>query len=143
MNARLLLVMASCAVALPAVADSGFTSARGEWGGTFDPIPSSRTVEQASADLAAWQRNPVTADGLRQVNGDPGWVYVGTGTNERTRAQVRQELADIRRNPVTADGFTFLSGEAGWVYVGQQSSASARSAATPTMPATLGFRPVR
>lgn len=141
MNARLFVVVASCAVALPAVAGSGFTPGKGESSGSYHWMPSTVTVEQVRAELAAWKRNPVTVDGLRQVNGDPGWVYVGTGTTGVTRAQVQQELAEFRRNPVTPDGLTFVGGEAGWVEAGiaQQAGAVARS----TAPVTVGQRPVR
>ena len=98
-------------------------------------------VEQVRAELAAWKRNPVTADGLRQVNGDPGWVYVGTGATGKTRALVQQELAEFRRNPVTADGLTFMAGEAGYIEAGiaQRTGAIARS----TTPVTIGQRPLR
>jgi hypothetical protein len=145
MNARLFVVVASCAVALPAVAGSGFTPGKGESSGSYHWMPSTRTVEQVSAELAAWRRNPVTADGLRQVNGDPGWVYIGTGATGMTRSQVQQELAEFRRNPVTADGLTFMAGEAGWVEAGiaQQAGAIARSAVRSTAPMTIGQRPIR
>lgn len=141
MNARLFAVVASCAVALPAVAGSGFTPGKGESSGSYHWMPSTVTVEQVRAELAAWKRNPVTADGLRQVNGDPGWVYVGTSATGMTRTQVRQELAEFRRNPVTADGLTFMAGEAGWVEAGiaQPTGAIARS----TAPVTIGQRPLR
>jgi hypothetical protein len=133
MNARFYVIVASCAVALPAVAESGFTPGTGESSGSYHAMPSTITVEQVRAELAQWNRNPVSADGFRQIHGDLGWIYVGTGPSARTRAQVQQEVAEIRRNPITPEGWTFLSGEAGWVYVG-----TARSRVGPKTPVTLG-----
>jgi len=39
------------------------------------PAPSlSKSREQVLGELSAWQRNPVTADGVREVRGELGWV---------------------------------------------------------------------
>lgn len=142
MKARLLVVMASSAMVLPAVADSGFTPGKGESSGGYHAMPSIRTAEQVRAELEAWKRNPVTPDGLQQINGDIGWVYVGTGASGKTRAQVRQELAEFRRNPVTADGWMFTGGERGWVFVGadRRDGATASSADTTATPVAAGQR---
>jgi hypothetical protein len=136
MNARLLFVVVAGAVALPALANSGFTPGSGESSGSYHAMPSSRTAEQVRAELEAWKRNPVTPDGLRQINGEPGWVYVGTGASGMSRAEVRQELAEFRRNPVAADGAVFVGGDIGWVSAGDPSSrgVTARSDRTSTAP---------
>lgn len=34
----------------------------------------SKSRQQVLGELAAWQRNPVTSDGLREVGGELGWV---------------------------------------------------------------------
>lgn len=42
---------------------------------TMVPAPSlSKSREQVLGELSAWQRNPVTADGVREVRGELGWV---------------------------------------------------------------------
>lgn len=145
MNTRLIMVLGTCAVALPAAATSGFTPGTGESSGSYHPMPSTRTVEQTKSELAAWQRVPVSADGFRQINGDPGWIYVGTGRSDRTRAQVLQELADFRRDKVTADGWAFFDGERGWTFVGprQQTGQGASSRASTGDSVTLGQRQSR
>jgi hypothetical protein len=141
MNARLLFVVVAGAVALPALANSGFTPGSGESSGSYHAMPSSRTVEQVRTDLEAWKRNPVTADGLRQINGDPGWVYVGTSVSGKTRAAVRQELAEYRRNPVTSDGMVFVGGEMGWARVGDPSSRGVTGGLDRTSAPPLALRP--
>ena len=111
-------VLMSWFVALPALANSGFTPSAGESSGTWHFMPSTTTAEQVRADLAEWKRNPVTADGWRQIGGDAGWEYEGPRAGGKTRAQVARELADSRRNPVSLDGWVRVDGEAGWVFVG-------------------------
>lgn len=37
----------------------------------------SKSRQQVLDELAAWQRNPVTFDGLREVGGELGWVGAG------------------------------------------------------------------
>lgn len=145
MNARLFTVMVSSAMALPAIADSGFTPGKGESSGSYHLMPSTRSVEQTKAELAAWQRNPVSADGFRQIRGDPGWIYVGTGRSERTRAQVQQEVAEFQRDKVTSDGWTMVTGEIGWAQAGPHlgANAVANSRGARTAPVALGQRPTR
>jgi hypothetical protein len=141
MNARLLFVVVAGAVALPALANSGFTPGSGESSGSYHAMPSSRTVEQVRAELDAWKRNPVTPDGLLQINGDPGWVYVGTGASGMTRAAVQQELAEFRRNPVATDGVVFVGGEIGWASASDPSSRGVTSGLRRTSTAPLALRP--
>ncbi len=120
MKAHLCTALLSGVLTLPAYATSGFTPATGESGGTWHAIPSTITREQVKAELAAWTRNPVTADGWRQFNSESRWEYVGSGSSAAatSRPQVMQELADFRRNPVSPDGWAFVDGEIGWVFVG-------------------------
>ncbi len=47
----------------------------------------SKTREQVREELAAWLRNPVTADGWKQTAGDGVWVYVG----DKATAESRQK----------------------------------------------------
>lgn len=48
--------------------------------GGVAPIASAVTRESVRNDLKAFQRHPVTADGYRFVNGEIGYVYVGSST---------------------------------------------------------------
>jgi hypothetical protein len=133
MKVRPTLVAVLSVVSLPVLATTGFTPASTEAGGTLHAMPAPKTRADVLSDLAVWKRNPVTANGWREVGGEAGWVYVGgpsqrtRGTLDRgamgrsldeTRADVLSELAAWKRNPVTADGWREVGGEAGWVYVG-------------------------
>ncbi|MCW5659966.1 MAG: hypothetical protein KIT60_19880 [Burkholderiaceae bacterium] len=141
MNARLLFVVVAGAVAPVALANSGFTPGSGESSGSYHWMPSTVTVEQVRAELATWKRNPVTADGLRQINGDPGWVYVGTGASSMTRAAVRQELAEFRRNPVASDGAVWVGGDVGWASTSDPSSRGVTAGSDRQSTAPVALRP--
>lgn len=121
MKTRLSILLSSCAVALPAFATSGFTPGTGESSGSYHAMPSTKTRAQVQAELAEWRRNPVTADGWRQVDGDAGWLFVGRSGAGASRAQVLRELAEFRSNPVSPDGWEFVAGDAGWIYTGKAS----------------------
>ncbi len=98
MNRHIVTLTAATAVAaaLPAYATSGYTRQVGEAGGTTHAMPSSVSRSQVQAELDAWKRNPVTADGWREVGGEAGWVYVGRDT-ERT-------LGNRSRTPFDGQG---------------------------------------
>lgn len=117
MKSRNCLLALLSAVTLPALATAGFTPVAGEAGIATPAQPGAITREQVLRELAAWHRNPVTADGWREVRGEIGWKYVGAPST-KTRRQVLDELAQWNRDPVTPDGWKEVSGEAGWVYVG-------------------------
>lgn len=77
--ATLTLAMAT---AVPAFATSGFTPVAGEAGNTTHPMPGAKSRAEVQAEAAAWKRNPVSADGWRDIGGDAGWVYVGTSARD-------------------------------------------------------------
>lgn len=77
--ATLTLAMAA---AVPAFATSGFTPVAGEAGSTTHPMPGAKSRAEVQPEAAAWKRNPVGADGWRDIGGDAGWVYVGTGARD-------------------------------------------------------------
>jgi hypothetical protein len=119
MKFRLSLIALASAVSLPALATSGITPAPSEVGFTIHPMPSAKTRTDVLKEVEAWKRNPVSADGWREVGGEVGWVFMGTNRSDRTRAQVIEEALRYKRNPVSADGWLDLGGEAGAaVYVG-------------------------
>jgi hypothetical protein len=125
MKFRFSLIALVSAVSLPALATSGITPVPGEAGFTTHAMPSATMPSAKSRadvikELEAWKRNPVTADGWREVGGEAGWVFVGTNNPGRTRASVIAEMIEARRNPVTADGWLDVGGEVGAVYVGVQ-----------------------
>ena len=78
MSTRKTIILASLlsAMALPAFANSG-TTTLGNAGFQFHPMPSTVTRAQVQQELAEWRKNPVTADGYRDVGGEQGWEYVG------------------------------------------------------------------
>ena len=120
MKFRFSLIALVSAVSLPALATSGITPVPGEAGFTTHAMPSAKTRADVVKDLQAWKRNPVTADGWREVGGDAGWVFVGTNNSGKTRASVIAETIEAKRNPVSVDGWLDVGGEAGAVYVGVQ-----------------------
>ena len=65
--------------AIPAAfATSGTTPASNERGYTTHAMPASGlTRAQVLAELAAFKKNPVSADGTLYVGGEAGWVYEG------------------------------------------------------------------
>lgn len=119
MKTRLSILLSSCAVALPVFATSGFTPGTDESSGSYHAMSSTKTRAQVLAELAEWRRNPVTADGWQQIDGDVGWLYVGRSGAGASREQVSRELAESRSNPMSADGWEFVNGEAGWIYTGK------------------------
>lgn len=123
MKFRLSLIALVSAVSLPALATSGFTYVGGEAGFTTHAMPAATTRADVLGELAAWKRNPVSADGWRQVGGEAGAVYVGLPSTT-TRAQVQRELMQARLNPVSADGWANVGGEAGAVYVATSGNAA-------------------
>ena len=60
-------------IALPAFASSGTTNVGGEAGVQFHAMPSTVTRAQVQKELAEWRKNPVTADGYRDVGGEAGF----------------------------------------------------------------------
>lgn len=125
------------AIALPAAATSGFTPVRGEAGFSTHAMPAAKTRSDVLQESAAWRRNPVTADGWREVGGEAGWVFVGASGGGKTRAAVIDEMMQARRDPASASGWLNVGGEAGAVYVGVPTQS--RSAANTPMPgATAG-----
>ncbi len=79
MSTRKTIILASLlgAMTLPAFADNGiaFVGRSGEF--QFHSLPSSVTRAQVQKELAEWRKNPVTADGYRDVGGEKGLEYVG------------------------------------------------------------------
>ncbi len=115
MSSRLVLGFVGVVVSFGVLASNGYTPKPAQ---PTAPVEG-KTRAQVLAELAEWNRNPVTADGYRWVGGDAGWVYVGVpNAPQKTRAEVLRELREWERNPVTADGFRWVGGDAGWVYVG-------------------------
>ena len=64
-------------------------------------MPSTKSRADVIKELEAWKRNPVTADGWREVGGDAGWSS-SKPTNARQDARGghrRKRL--VKRNPVS------------------------------------------
>jgi hypothetical protein len=122
MKVRLSLIALLSALAVPAMASSGFTPGRGEASFKTHPMASTKTRDQVKRELEAWKRNPVSADGWREVGGEAGWIFEGSDGTAKSRSQVRQEVEQARRNPISPDGWMDMGGEAGWVYVGRSAS---------------------
>lgn len=121
MKARISILALAAVLSLPALANSGFTPKANEAGGTTHAMPGMKTRAEVLKELQEWRRNPVSADGWREVGGDAGWEYVGTASTA-TRAQVIAEMLRARANPVSADGWLDVGGEAGAVFVGVRES---------------------
>ena len=75
MSIRKSIIVASLAsaIALPVFATSGTTNVGGEAGVQFHAMPSTVTRAQVQKELAEWRKNPVTADGYRDVGGEAGF----------------------------------------------------------------------
>lgn len=93
-----------------------------------------KTRAEVLAELAAWRKNPVHADGWAQVNGGDSLRFVGhtghtghTGPG-RSRAEVLAELEAWRKNPVHADGWAEVGGGDSLRYVGVFKPAAAPTA---------------
>lgn len=136
MKFRFSLIALVSAVSLPALATSGITPVSGEAGFTTHAMPAAKTRADVIKEFEEWRRNPVTADGWREVGGDVGWVFVGTNRAGKTRAAVIAELFHAKSNPVSADGWLDVGGEAGAVYVGVPGDT--RTAANAGMPSQAG-----
>ncbi len=112
MFTRRILVSAALlgSIALPVSAD--LPLGRGEASYLPHPLgPSIVTREQVARERDAWERNPVTPSGWKEVAGEAGWIYVG---NDRP-LDPRQRTVAV---PVPSDGWKYVGGEAGWLYVG-------------------------
>ena len=132
MKFRFSLIALVSAVSLPALATSGITPVPGEAGFTTHAMPSAKSRADVIKELEAWKRNPVTADGWREVGGEAGWVFVGTNNPSKTRASVIAETIEAKRNPVSAD-----AGSMSVAKPGRSTSASRATRATLRTPASL------
>lgn len=130
------------AIALPVGATSGTKQVAGEVGFTTHSMRSATTRSEVLNELESWKRNPVTADGWREVGGEVGWIFVGIDSAGKTRAAVIEEMFQARRNPVSASGWLNVGGEVGAVYVGvpgqSPSAANTPPPAAPASKRTLG-----
>lgn len=118
LNVRVLYVFVACNAAGPAFATSGVSPAPSEAGFTTHHMPSTTTRTEVLRQLAEWRRNPLAADGWREIGGEAGWLLVDGAPTTKSRAQVRRELREWQRNPVSADGWMEVNGEPGWTYMG-------------------------
>ncbi len=109
-----LLAIAS-AIALPAGATSAFTPVEGEAGVTTHAMPTVKTSSDVRKEFDAWNRNPVTAAGWREVGGEAGWVFVGGSGSSKTRAAV---IEDMLQAPQPMGGFSRSSHRSGSFYLG-------------------------
>lgn len=91
-----LVATAVAFVTIPAAfATSGTTSANNQRGYTTHAMPASGlTRAQVKAELAAFMKNPVAADGARYVGGDTGWVYEGHKSEFRNGRLVHTDNID-------------------------------------------------
>jgi hypothetical protein len=85
MKVRLSLIALLSALAVPAMASSGFTPGRGEASFKTHPMASTKTRDQVKRELEAWKRNPVSADGWREVGGEAGWIFEGSDGTAKSR----------------------------------------------------------
>lgn len=90
MNSRIALIAALTAAALPAMAATCATPKPGEPAFTLQATPAGKTREQVLNELAAWWRNPVTADGWKEVGAEGRWVYVARPHVESSPAVVKK-----------------------------------------------------
>ncbi len=74
MSIRKSIILASltAAIAIPAMATNGTTIVGGEGTVQFHAMPSTVTRAQVQKELAEWRKNPVSADGYREVGGEAG-----------------------------------------------------------------------
>ena len=91
-----LVATAVAIVTLPAAfATSGTTVADNERGLTTHAMPSSGlTRSQVIAELMAFKKNPVAADGARFVDGEIGWVDQGHSSEWRNGRLVHTDTID-------------------------------------------------
>jgi hypothetical protein len=94
MKFRFSLIALVSAVSLPALATSGITPVGGEAGFTTHAMPSTKSRADVIKELEAWKRNPVTADGWREVGGD---AFVGTNNPGKTRLVAAGSKSEARQ----------------------------------------------
>jgi hypothetical protein len=123
------VIVASLGLPFGALGTELYHAANGEIGLIQHSVPSSRTRAEVIKELEAAKRNPVSADGWRNVGGEEGVRYVGLGqAGSKSRAQVIQEFHAYRANPVEGDGWVSVRGEGSGSYVNE----SPRAAAGPS-----------
>lgn len=103
------------AIASPAGATSVFEPVGGEPGVKAHAMPTDGTNSNARNEVDAWKRNPVSADGWRQVGGEAGWVFVGTNGSKKTRSAVIEEMYQGRQ---PMGGFSRSGHMSGGLYLG-------------------------
>ena len=121
MNTRLNLIaiaLLTSVFSMHAFATTGSTFVGGEVNFKRHAMPVVKTRAQVQQELAAWRANPVSADGWRDVGGEAGAVYVGTGASGKSRAEVTREVLQARRSLVGSDGRQDIGGDAGAASVG-------------------------
>jgi hypothetical protein len=128
MKYRFSLIALVSAVSLPALATSGITPVPGEAGFTTHAMPSAKSRADVIKELEAWKRNPVTADGWREVGGERAGSSSGR-TTRKTRASSSQATTGVALGRRAAD----VGGEAGAV-----TSASGTARAMPPRASSLG-----
>ena len=91
-----LVATAVAFVAVPAAfATSGTTPASNERGVTTHAVRASDlTRAQVQAELAAFNKNPVSADGARYVGGEAGWANAGHKSEFRNGKLVHGDSID-------------------------------------------------
>lgn len=89
-----------------------------------------KTRADVLAELAAWRKNPVHADGWAEVNGGDSLRFVGHNGPGRSRAEVLAELDAWKKNPIHADGWAEIGGGDSLRYVGTFKPAVAQKAAS-------------
>ena len=93
---QVIVAVAIGAVAAPAAfASSGSTPVNNEAGVRAHAMPASgKTRAQVRAELEAFKKNPVAADGARFVGGEAGWVYEGHKFDLRSGRLVHADSID-------------------------------------------------
>ena len=93
---QIAIAVATSALAAPAAfATSGVTPVNNERGFTTHAMPASGlTRDQVRAELDAFKRNPVAADGARFVGGETGWELQGHRLEWRNGALVHADNID-------------------------------------------------
>ena len=93
---KVLLATAIGALAVSAAfASSGTTPANGEIGYTTHAMPAGGlTRDQVRAELEAFKRNPLNAEGARYVGGDLGWEIQGHKSEWRNGKLVHADTID-------------------------------------------------
>ncbi|WP_295638733.1 DUF4148 domain-containing protein [uncultured Methylibium sp.] len=102
------------------------------------PGASGKTRADVLAELAAWRKNPVHADGWAEVNGGDSLRFVGHAGPGRSRAEVLAELEAWKKNPVYSDGWAEVGGGNSLRYVGVFKPAAASTAASGDLRVAAG-----